>query len=119
MSDPKSHKPVAQPPAPSRSSVPAAKPTPVAGAKPGADPASPPSGRVVHDERGNAVWDWVKETSRIAIESTTRMLKKLEAPELKMEDSEDEELRIMPDPGQGSGYDPYNQATKPRKPFKR
>ena len=36
------------------------------------------AGRVVHDSRGNAVWDWVKETSRIAIESTSRLLRKLE-----------------------------------------
>ena len=90
-------------------------------AKPGA--AQPPpksSGKVVHDDRGNAVWDWVKETSRIAIESTTRLLKKLESPELKVEDTHDEELRIMPDHGKcaGGGYDPYNQANKGRKPGK-
>lgn len=78
------------------------------------------SGKVVHDARGNAVWDWLKETGRIAIESTTRMLRKLEAPELKMEDAQDEELRIMPDDGKcaGGGYDPYNQANKARKPGK-
>jgi len=73
------------------------------------------SGRVVHDERGNAVWDFLATTSRIALEATSRLLKKLEAPELKIEDSKDEELRIMPEPGSGSGYDPYNQATKPSK----
>jgi hypothetical protein len=89
-----------------------------------ATPRSPlpaqPTGNVVHDARGNAVWDWLKETSRIAIESTTRLLRKLEAPELKMEDTRDEELRIMPDDGKraGGGYDPYNQANKARKPGK-
>lgn len=114
---------------------PAAGPAPSAPAKPGAagpqaatsqakPGAAPPpaqrSGKVVHDARGNAVWDWLKETSRIAIESTTRMLRKLEAPELKMEDTHDEELRIMPDDGKcaGGGYDPYNQAKKARKPGK-
>lgn len=78
------------------------------------------SGKVVHDARGNAVWDWLKETGRIAIESTTRLLRKLEAPDLKMEDAQDEELRIMPDDGKcaGGGYDPYNQANKARKPGK-
>jgi hypothetical protein len=76
--------------------------------------AAPATGRVVHDDRGNAVWDWVKETSRIAIESTSRLLKKLEVPELKMEDESDNELRIEPDRDAGGGYDPYNQVTKPR-----
>jgi hypothetical protein len=71
------------------------------------------TGRVVHDERGNAVWHWVKETSRVAIESTSRLLRKLEAPELKMENTKDEEVRIVPDPSAGGGYDPYNQPIKP------
>jgi hypothetical protein len=71
---------------------------------------------VVHDERGNAVWDWLRQTGRNAIESTTRMLRKLEAPELKVEQPEEEELRIQPDnDSQGGGYDPYNQPTKSRR----
>jgi hypothetical protein len=89
--------------------------------KPGAaQPPTQPTGKVVHDERGNAVWDWLKETSRIAIESTTRLLRKLESPELKVEDTHEEQLRIMPDHGKcaGGGYDPYNQANKGRKPGK-
>ena len=71
------------------------------------------TGKVVRDDRGHAVWQWVKETSRVAIESTSRLLRKLEAPDLKMEDTKDEELRIMPDPRAGGGYDPYNQPIKP------
>jgi hypothetical protein len=63
-----------------------------------------------------AVWDWVKQSGRHAIDSTSRLLKKLEAPELKVEKTHDEELRIMPDAGSGGGYDPYNQKTKPKKP---
>jgi hypothetical protein len=75
------------------------------------------SGRVAHDERGNAVWNWVKDTGRAAIESTSRLLRKLEAPELKMEDTQDEELRLTDEPkSTGGGYDPYNQASKPKAP---
>ncbi len=83
-----------------------------------AQTASLPTGRVVHDERGNAVWSWVRETSRIAIDATSRLLRKLEAPELKVEDTSDHELRLMPDGKNcvGGGYDPYNQSTKTRKP---
>lgn len=73
-----------------------------------------PSGRVRHDERGNAVWDWLKDTARNAIDSTSRLLKKLEAPNLEVEDKKDEELRILSDRDAGGGYDPYNQSTKPR-----
>jgi len=87
-----------------------------AGARPGAKP-DPMTGKVVHDERGTAVWDWLKQTGRNAIESTTRLLRKLEAPELKVEQPHEEELRIQPDGGAdaGGGYDPYNQPTKPRR----
>jgi len=75
------------------------------------------TGKVVHDERGNAVWDWLKQTGRNAIESTTRMLRRLETPELKVEQTHEEELRIQPDNGtcSGGGYDPYNQPIKSRR----
>lgn len=84
-------------------------------AKPTPKDDSIPSGRVRHDERGNAVWDWLKDTGRSAIEATSRLLKKLEVSHLEMEDKKDEELRIQPDNHRdpGGGYDPYNQAGKP------
>ena len=74
---------------------------------------SMPTGRVRHDERGNAVWDWLKDTGRNAIEATSRLLKKLEVSHLEVEDKKDEELRIQSDRDPGGGYDPYNQSTKP------
>jgi hypothetical protein len=114
-------KPVAAPgkaaPAPGKPAA-APAPAPSGGRTPAAPPPAQRTGKVVHDDRGNAVWDWLKQTSRIAIESTSRLLRKLETPDLKIEDTQDKELRLMPDPGKcsGGGYDPYNQATKPRKP---
>lgn len=76
--------------------------------------ASEPTGRVRHDERGNAVWDWLKDTGRNAFEATSRLLRKLEAPDLKIEDTKDEEPRLESDRDPGGGYDPYNQSAKPR-----
>ena len=129
MNDPKSHKPPrpgtgpAPRPAvpPARAAVPGGSSgRPVPAPAPREDSGELPTGKVVHDDRGNAVWDWMKSTGRHAIESTSRLLRKLELPELKFEDPKDEELRVMPDPSTGGGYDPYNQSTKPtRKVFKK
>jgi hypothetical protein len=71
------------------------------------------SGRVVHDQRGSAVWEWLKETGRIAIESTSRLLRRLDVPEMKVENQQDQELRIESDRDAGGGYDPYDQAKRP------
>lgn len=72
-------------------------------------PPERPAGRVVHDDRGNAVWDWLKETGRFCVESTSAMLKRLEMPGLKMENEKETELRLDDEPDPGGGYDPYNQ----------
>jgi hypothetical protein len=88
--------------------------SPAAGEKPvaPADEFVGRSGRIVHDERGNAVWDWIKETSRIAIDSTSRLLKRLEVPELKVEDTQtNNELSLESDRDAGGGYNPYGGST--------
>jgi hypothetical protein len=95
--------------------------TPAAGEKPQApaqDPSAGRSGRVIHDARGNAVWDWVKDTARTAIDSTSRLLKKLEISELTMEDTQNG-LRGPDSKGDaGGGYDPYGRSA-PAKGFTR
>ena len=104
MGDSNSSKPGSRPGAPSSSPT-----TPARGAKPDAapDPLAGRSGRVVHDDRGNAVWDWLKDTGRMAIDSTSRLLKRLEVPELKVEDTQDNPLSVESDRDAGGGYDPY------------
>jgi hypothetical protein len=91
-----------------------------------ADPA-PASGKVTRDARGNAVWSWVTETGKVAIDSTSRLLKRLDASDLKLEGSEDDQkadapVNTSPDPKTGSrplagqqGYDPYSSKLAPRK----
>ena len=66
-----------------------------------------PSGRVQHDSRGNAVWKWAAEASALALESTSRLLKKLEVPELKVEDKP--KGLELEERHPGGGYDPYNR----------
>ena len=98
---------------------------PSAGAPARKEPAAAPpkpgdpehnAGRIVHDERGNAVWNWVKETGRFCIDSTSALLKKLDFGDLKVEGDKEEGLRLEdPDRDDGGGYDPYNQKTPPKK----
>lgn len=63
-----------------------------------AKPAAEPPGRVVHDARGNAVWDWN------GTDSTTHLLRKLDVPDLALADD-----GARPGAAAGDGSDPYNQ----------
>jgi hypothetical protein len=71
-----------------------------------------PSGCVAHDSRGNAVWNWAAEAGALALESTSRLLKKLEVPELAVEDKP--RSLELEERQPGGGYDPYNRARKDR-----
>jgi hypothetical protein len=70
-----------------------------------------PSGRVRHDERGVAVWDWAVATGEFAALSATRALKKLEVSELKIEETAKSPKLSLEVSGRdkGGGFDPYNQ----------
>ena len=70
-----------------------------------------PSGRIVHDERGNAVWKWGGDTS--TTDSTTGVLEYIDPLDLKVEGQDSEPGRSggsrAPVFDAGGGYDPYNQ----------
>jgi hypothetical protein len=69
-----------------------------------------PSGRVRHDERGVAVWDWAVATGEFCTLSTTVALKKLEVAYLKIEDHKPTELKLeVSGRDKAGGFDPYNQ----------
>ena len=70
-----------------------------------------PAGRVRHDERGVAVWDWAVATGEFATLSATRAMKKLEIGELKIEETSKTPVLSLEKAGRdkGGGFDPYNQ----------
>jgi hypothetical protein len=70
-----------------------------------------PSGRVRHDERGMAVWDWAVATGEFATLSATRAMKKLQVADLKIDDTVKKPELSLEKAGrdQGGGFDPYNQ----------
>jgi hypothetical protein len=73
-------------------------------------PSSGPSGRVRHDERGVAVWDWAVASGDLTTLSTSLALKKLEVAELKIEEHKPAELRLeVTGRDKAGGFDPYNQ----------
>jgi hypothetical protein len=70
-----------------------------------------PAGRVRHDERGVAVWDWAVATGEFATLSATHALKKLEIGELKIAETGRTPKLSLEKAGRdkGGGFDPYNQ----------
>jgi hypothetical protein len=69
-----------------------------------------PSGRVRHDERGMAVWDWAVATGEFATLSATRAMKKLQVADLQIDETQKKPQLSLEKAGrdQGGGFDPYN-----------
>jgi hypothetical protein len=63
------------------------------------------SGAIEHDKRGNAVWKWAVDSSRDMLDSTSKLLKKLEVPGLSIDGTEPELETLSVD--REAGYDPY------------
>ena len=61
---------------------------------------------VEYDKRGNAVWKWAVDTGKHAIDSTSRLLKRLEVPGLKLEGDDGPGLKPGARPGAGAAPPP-------------
>jgi len=69
-----------------------------------------PSGRVRHDERGVAVWDFSVASGEFDTLSTSVALKKLEVADLKIDDHKPSPLKLeVTGRDKAGGFDPYNQ----------
>ncbi|HUQ11860.1 MAG TPA: hypothetical protein VM146_16215 [Steroidobacteraceae bacterium] len=80
-----------------------------------------PAGRVRHDERGMAVWDWAAAAGETAALSATNVMRKLDVTGLSIEQTQTS-LKAMEVPAreQRGGDDPYNQhRPQTGDPFKR
>jgi hypothetical protein len=82
----------------------------------------PIAGQVARDARGNAVWRWAEHTGRTALDSTSRMLKKLEVPGLTLLEEPESTEATPESPDQAirrqreSGFNPYEVVPDPTKP---
>lgn len=47
-----------------------------------------PAGHVRHDKSGRAIWEWAVDTGRHALDSTSRLLRRLDNPGLTLEEDE-------------------------------
>ena len=66
------------------------------------------NGRVRHDDRGNAVWDWAIDTGMFNTLSASAILRRLDVSELKMQESSGLALAVAGCDA-GGGGDPYNR----------
>jgi hypothetical protein len=90
---------------------------------------SKPAGRVRHDPGGRAVWEWAVESGRNALDSTSRLLKKLNLSGLHLLDDSgkpvdrsatgedaatDDKRPVDPQDSARRGFNPYDSRTVAR-----
>lgn len=69
-----------------------------------------PAGRVRHDAGGRAIWEWAVDTGRHALDSTSRLLQRLDLPGLSVVDEEQEKKKQAEEAERAArhaGGDPY------------
>jgi hypothetical protein len=76
-----------------------------------------PAGRVRHDDRGMAVWDFAVASGEFATLSATNMMKKLDVADLSIDETQGGLKAIQPKGRDAAGGgDPYNQRGNGKRP---
>ena len=90
------------------------------------DKKPPKVGRVRHDASGRAIWEWAADTGKHAIDSTSRLLKRLDLPGLSIaedhKDAKKEEKNGIyggpeendPLKGKRQSFNPYESRSPPK-----
>lgn len=90
------------------------------------DDRKPKVGRVRHDATGRAIWEWATDTGKHAIDSTSRLLKRLELPGLSIAEDpksgkKEEKHEIYGGPeendplkGKRQSFNPYESRSPPK-----
>lgn len=75
------------------------------------------TGRVKHDERGNAVWEWAISTGSFGADAASHRLKKLDVPTLTVADDAPTPLDVAKSNPLGTvkGYSPYDSGVLAKK----
>jgi hypothetical protein len=74
------------------------------------------SGRVIFDERGNAVWQWAVPSGEVGGDDATARLRKLDNITLALADDAPPASAIVPNPkGVVQGYSPYDSGLLEKK----
>jgi hypothetical protein len=73
-------------------------------------PSAHPSGRAKFDSRGNAVWEWQTEDGEFSTDVSTQRIKKLEAPELSIEETARVRKLGSTCKDTDHGFNPYDHA---------
>jgi hypothetical protein len=81
------------------------------------EPNAKRSGRAVFDERGNSVWEWqTEDTGTFSRDVNTQYVKKLEVPELSLEEGAPAQGQRAEADGKEklrAGFNPYDRAMSP------
>ena len=72
------------------------------------------NGRVKHDERGVAVWDWASDSDVIDAMTASAVMRRLDVADLKLQDAPQLSLSIAGRDA-GGGGDPYNSRCSERR----
>jgi hypothetical protein len=81
------------------------------------EPAEGAPGRVKRDSQGNVVWEWAASAGRQALDSTSRLLRRLDVPGLRLDEGESKDEAAPGAPPRRPSGKPLPPAERARQGF--